>query len=45
LRSEEFPIQLSEIRISSDPLNATARGALVAAVQESVLPQVKAVAV
>ena len=45
LRSEEFPIQLSEIRISSDPLNATARGALVAAVQESVLPQVKAAAV
>jgi len=35
LRSEEFPIQLSEIRLSADPLNSTARGALVAAVQES----------
>jgi hypothetical protein len=42
LRTEEFPIQLSEIRMSADPLNATARGALVAAVQESA--QVKAAA-
>jgi hypothetical protein len=42
LRQEDFPIQLSEIRLSSDPLTATARGALVAALQESV--QVKAAA-
>lgn len=34
LRSSEFPLQLSEIRQSSDPLNSTARGALVAALAE-----------
>ncbi|HLX43656.1 MAG TPA: hypothetical protein VKR43_09495 [Bryobacteraceae bacterium] len=39
LRNEDFPIQLSEIRLSPDPLTSTARGALVAALQES--PQVK----
>ncbi len=42
LRSEEFPIPLSEIRMSADPLNATARGALVAAVQDSASTQAKA---
>ena len=31
LRSSEFPIKLSEVRISADPLNSTARGALMAA--------------
>jgi hypothetical protein len=31
LRDHELPIRLSEIRISADPLNATARGALMAA--------------
>ena len=31
LRSEQYPIQLSEIRLSADPLNSTARGALMAA--------------
>ena len=44
LRSEEFPIQLSEIRLSGDPLNSTARGALVAAVQESVQVKVASAA-
>ena len=36
LRTSEFPLQLSEIRLSSDPLNSTARGALVAALSEQV---------
>ena len=31
LRSGEFPLRLSEIRVSADPLNSTARGALMAA--------------
>jgi hypothetical protein len=31
LRSHELPVKLSEIRQSADPLNATARGALMAA--------------
>ena len=31
LRSEEFPVRLSEIRVAADPLNSTARGALMAA--------------
>lgn len=31
LRENEMPVKLSEIRISADPLNATARGALMAA--------------
>ncbi len=30
LRLEEFPIELSEIRMAAEPLNSTARGALVA---------------
>ncbi len=34
LRSSEFPVQISEIRHSADPLNSTARGALVAALAE-----------
>jgi hypothetical protein len=31
LRAQEFPVRLSEVRLSADPLNATARGALMAA--------------
>ena len=30
LRPEEFPLELSEIRLAGDPLNSTARGALLA---------------
>ncbi len=31
LEAEEFPLRLSEVRVSEDPLHATARGALMAA--------------
>ena len=31
LQSAEFPVRLSEVRLSPDPLNSTARGALMAA--------------
>jgi len=31
LRASEFPVRLSEVRLSADPLNSTARGALMAA--------------
>jgi hypothetical protein len=31
LRSNELPVKLSEVRLSADPLNSTARGALMAA--------------
>jgi hypothetical protein len=31
LQSEEFPLRLSEVRVSGDPLHSTARGALMAA--------------
>jgi len=31
LRAHEFPIRLSDVRMSADPLNSTARGALMAA--------------
>jgi len=31
LRATELPVQLSEVRMSADPLNSTARGALMAA--------------
>ena len=31
LRAEDFPIKISEIRVAEDPLNSTARGALMAA--------------
>jgi len=31
LRADEFPIRLSDVRMSADPLNSTARGALMAA--------------
>jgi hypothetical protein len=31
LRVEDFPIKISEIRVAEDPLNSTARGALMAA--------------
>lgn len=31
LKAEEFPLHISEVRVSGDPLNATARGALMAA--------------
>lgn len=31
LRAQDFPIRLSEVRLSPDPLNSTARGALMAA--------------
>jgi hypothetical protein len=31
LAAEDFPLTLSEVRVSADPLHATARGALMAA--------------
>ena len=31
LRAQDFPVRLSEVRLSTDPLNSTARGALMAA--------------
>jgi hypothetical protein len=31
LEAEEFPLRLSEVRVSGDPLHSTARGALMAA--------------
>lgn len=31
LKSQDFPVRLSEVRLSPDPLNSTARGALMAA--------------
>jgi hypothetical protein len=31
MRAHELPLRLSEIRVSADPLNSTARGALMAA--------------
>lgn len=31
LQAEEFPVRLSEVRVSGDPLHSTARGALMAA--------------
>jgi hypothetical protein len=31
LRAHDFPVRISELRISADPLNSTARGALMAA--------------
>jgi hypothetical protein len=31
LHAEEFPLRLSEVRVSGDPLHSTARGALMAA--------------
>ena len=31
LRTEDFPIKISEVRVAEDPLNSTARGALMAA--------------
>jgi hypothetical protein len=34
LRAAEIPIAISEVRLASDPLNTTARGALVAALTE-----------
>ena len=31
LKAQDFPVKLSEVRLSADPLNSTARGALMAA--------------
>jgi len=31
LQAEDFPVRLSEVRVAADPLNSTARGALMAA--------------
>jgi len=31
LRAHELPVQLASVRVSADPLNSTARGALMAA--------------
>jgi hypothetical protein len=31
LRANDFPVRLADVRLSSDPLNSTARGALMAA--------------
>jgi hypothetical protein len=33
-RETSFPLQISEIRLAADPLYATAKGALVAALSE-----------
>jgi hypothetical protein len=35
LKTEEIPLDFNKIRIADDPLNATAKGALIAAMQES----------
>ncbi len=35
LRSRDFPIRISEVKLSSDPLNSTARGALMAVIANS----------
>lgn len=35
LHTSDFPIDLSEIRVASDPLMTTAKGALVAALSEN----------
>jgi len=32
LRSRDFPVRISEVKLSSDPLNSTARGALMAVI-------------
>ena len=34
LRSRSLPIEIAEIRVASEPLTATARGALIAAMYE-----------
>jgi tRNA A37 threonylcarbamoyltransferase TsaD len=34
LRSQSFPFEVSEVRLAADPLTATARGALIAAMYE-----------
>jgi hypothetical protein len=34
LRSRPFPIEVAEFRVARDPLTATARGALIAAMYE-----------
>jgi hypothetical protein len=34
LRAGDFPIEISEVRMAKDPLTATAKGALVAAMTE-----------
>jgi hypothetical protein len=31
LRTQDFPVPIQEVRMSDDPLNSTARGALMAA--------------
>jgi hypothetical protein len=31
MRAQELPLKLSGVRVSADPLNSTARGALMAA--------------
>jgi hypothetical protein len=31
LRTQDFPVRIQEVRMSEDPLNSTARGALMAA--------------
>lgn len=35
LKEEEFPMEISNIKIADDPLNATAKGALIAAMYEN----------
>jgi len=34
MQAVEFPVPLSEIRLAKDPLTATAKGALIAALSE-----------
>ena len=34
LRANDFPLQVSEVRMAADPLTSTAKGALVAALSE-----------
>ena len=35
LRTRDFPVRISEVRLADDPLNSTARGALMAALVNS----------
>jgi hypothetical protein len=34
MKARPFPVDVSEIRVSADPVTATARGALIAALYE-----------
>ena len=34
MKSKPFPVEISDIRVAADPVTATARGALIAALYE-----------